>query len=142
MAVPCCCSGMPGTGFTYRAPAPLPHRYQRSRECSTSAGAAGPGATPAAAPLPMLASACPGWVCYAEKTQADLVLPYISTTKSPQAVMGTFVKRRLAAAKGWDPARVYHCSVMPCYDKKLEASREDFNLPGGWPLRKGVGGCL
>ena len=33
--------------------------------------------------LPMLASACPGWVCYAEKTQAG-VLPNISTTKSPQ----------------------------------------------------------
>ena len=34
--------------------------------------------------LPMLASACPGWVCYAEKTHGDYVLPHISTTKSPQ----------------------------------------------------------
>lgn len=34
--------------------------------------------------LPMLASACPGWVCYAEKTHGDTVLPYISTTRSPQ----------------------------------------------------------
>lgn len=41
--------------------------------------------SPAAASeqLPMLASACPGWVCYAEKTQTS-VLPNISTTKSPQ----------------------------------------------------------
>lgn len=31
----------------------------------------------------MLASACPGWVCYAEKTHAA-VLPNISTAKSPQ----------------------------------------------------------
>ena len=30
-------------------------------------------------PLPMLASACPGWVCYAEKTHGDHVLPYIAT---------------------------------------------------------------
>ena len=34
--------------------------------------------------LPMLASACPGWICYAEKTHGEYVLPYISTTKSPQ----------------------------------------------------------
>ena len=33
----------------------------------------------AAGPLPMLASACPGWVCYAEKTHGEHVLPYIST---------------------------------------------------------------
>ena len=36
--------------------------------------------------LPMLASACPGWVCYAEKTHGDLVLPYMSTTRSPQVL--------------------------------------------------------
>lgn len=81
-------------------------------------------------PLPMLASACPGWVCYAEKTHGDYVLPYISTAKSPQAVMGTLVKHQWAPARGLDPARVYHCAVMPCYDKKLEAAREDFLLPG------------
>eukprot|EP00884_Botryococcus_braunii_P022512 jgi/Botrbrau1/8945/Bobra.0148s0058.1 len=46
------------------------------------------GADVEAGPLPMLASACPGWVCYAEKTHGDYILPYISTTKSPQAVMG------------------------------------------------------
>ena len=37
--------------------------------------------------LPMLASACPGWVCYAEKTHGDLVLPYMSTTRSPQVLL-------------------------------------------------------
>lgn len=43
------------------------------------------GSQPAAAQsLPMLASACPGWVCYAEKTHGDYILPYISSTKSPQ----------------------------------------------------------
>ncbi|KAI8854557.1 iron hydrogenase [Chytridium lagenaria] len=39
--------------------------------------------------LPMLASACPGWICYAEKTHSYL-LPYISVVKSPQQVMGIF----------------------------------------------------
>lgn len=38
-------------------------------------------------PLPMLASACPGWVCYAEKTHGSYILPFISTTKSPQVSM-------------------------------------------------------
>lgn len=42
------------------------------------------GAEQEAGPLPMLASACPGWVCYAEKTHGSYILPYISTTKSPQ----------------------------------------------------------
>ena len=79
------------------------------------------------APLPMLASACPGWVCYAEKTHGTFALPYISTTKSPQAVMGSAVKQHWAAASGIDPAVVYHCAVMPCYDKKLEAVRDDFH---------------
>lgn len=42
--------------------------------------------------LPMISSACPGWVCYAEKTHAEM-LPFISQTKSPQQVMGTLVKQ-------------------------------------------------
>lgn len=44
--------------------------------------------------------------------------------------MGTLVKRRWCGSAGLQPDRVYHCAVMPCYDKKLEASREDFWLPG------------
>ncbi|EIN11816.1 iron hydrogenase [Punctularia strigosozonata HHB-11173 SS5] len=75
--------------------------------------------------LPMLASACPGWVCYAEKTHAEM-LPFISRTKSPQQVMGTLVKEWLAKSWNKTPDMVYHVAVMPCYDKKLEASRQDF----------------
>ena len=44
--------------------------------------------------------------------------------------MGTVVKRHLAARLKLDPASIYHVAIMPCYDKKLEASRDDFNLPG------------
>ncbi|OSD01245.1 iron hydrogenase [Trametes coccinea BRFM310] len=75
--------------------------------------------------LPMLASACPGWVCYAEKTHAEM-LPFISRTKSPQQVMGTLVKEWMGAKWGKRPDQIYHVTVMPCYDKKLEASRQDF----------------
>lgn len=88
--------------------------------------------------LPMLASACPGWICYAEKTHGEL-LPYISTTKSPQQVAGVIAKRFLPERLGLLAATnadgdalassqptIYHVTVMPCYDKKLEASRPDF----------------
>nr|XP_012154057.1 PREDICTED: probable cytosolic Fe-S cluster assembly factor CPIJ010948 isoform X2 [Megachile rotundata]XP_012154059.1 PREDICTED: probable cytosolic Fe-S cluster assembly factor CPIJ010948 isoform X2 [Megachile rotundata] len=76
--------------------------------------------------LPMLSSSCPGWVCYAEKTHGNFILPYISVTKSPQQIMGSLVKYHLAETKGLSPEQIYHVTLMPCYDKKLEASREDF----------------
>ena len=68
-----------------------------------------------------------------------------------QAVMGSLVKRVLApqllaaaaattggassaaaATTNADEAyrRLYHVSVMPCYDKKLEASRDELYAPG------------
>ncbi|XKL68470.1 hypothetical protein PGB90_003961 [Kerria lacca] len=75
--------------------------------------------------LPMLASACPGWICYAEKTHGFL-LPFISTTKSPQQIMGSLLKLYYAKEKNIEPGNIYHISLMPCYDKKLEASRADF----------------
>lgn len=49
--------------------------------------------------LPMLASSCPGWICYAEKTHSEM-LPFISRTKSPQQVMGTLVKNWMGAKWG------------------------------------------
>ncbi|NXA77794.1 NARFL factor, partial [Thryothorus ludovicianus] len=76
--------------------------------------------------LPMLASACPGWICYAEKTHGSFIIPHISTTKSPQQVMGSLVKGYFAEQQHLSPDRIYHVTVMPCYDKKLEASRPDF----------------
>ncbi|NXP26834.1 NARFL factor, partial [Scytalopus superciliaris] len=76
--------------------------------------------------LPMLASACPGWICYAEKTHGSFIIPYISTTKSPQQVMGSLVKGYFAEQQHLTPDQIYHVTVMPCYDKKLEASRPDF----------------
>lgn len=77
-----------------------------------------------APPQPILASACPGWVCYAEKTHPH-VLPHISRVKSPQALMGTMLKTALSRRLGIPPSRIWHLAVMPCFDKKLEASREE-----------------
>lgn len=67
-----------------------------------------------------------GWICYAEKTHGSYILPYISTTKSPQQIMGSLVKDHLANSLNITPDSIYHVTVMPCYDKKLEASRNDF----------------
>ncbi|XP_058953510.2 probable cytosolic Fe-S cluster assembly factor v1g210509 [Pocillopora verrucosa] len=76
--------------------------------------------------VPMLASACPGWVCYAEKTHGSYILPFVSTTKSPQQIMGSLIKDHYGKSMGKKPDDIYHVTIMPCFDKKLEASREDF----------------
>ncbi|XP_027775174.1 protein NAR1 isoform X1 [Solanum pennellii] len=92
-------------------------RYKQS-QC-TSSGQSKP-------PLPMLSSACPGWICYAEKTLGSYILPYISSVKSPQQTIGAVVKNFLCSKPSVRPEDIYHVTVMPCYDKKLEAAREDF----------------
>uniref|UniRef100_A0A3Q4AY67 Iron hydrogenase small subunit domain-containing protein n=1 Tax=Mola mola TaxID=94237 RepID=A0A3Q4AY67_MOLML len=78
--------------------------------------------------LPMMTSACPGWICYAEKTHGEFILPYISTTRSPQQMMGSLVKGYFVEQQGLSPQQIYHVAVMPCFDKKLEASRSDFYM--------------
>ena len=92
-------------------------------------------------PLP----SCPSWLLLAQagsampkKTHHEL-LPLISAVKSPQAIMGTLVKDWLASRLDSSldlPAaqlrrQIYHVTVMPCYDKKLEASRQDFTDEDG-----------
>ena len=62
------------------------------KERAAASGSGGGGGSDGA--LPMLSSACPGWVCYAEKTHGEM-LPFIAATKSPQQVMGTLVKEWL-----------------------------------------------
>ncbi|XP_038691966.1 protein NAR1-like isoform X2 [Tripterygium wilfordii] len=74
----------------------------------------------------MLASACPGWICYAEKQLGSYILPYISSVKCPQQTMGATIKHHICKILQLRPDEVYHVTVMPCYDKKLEASRDDF----------------
>ncbi|XP_057499352.1 protein NAR1-like isoform X1 [Actinidia eriantha] len=76
--------------------------------------------------LPMISSACPGWICYAEKTLGSYILPYISSVKSPQQTMGSIIKQHICQKMCIRPDDVYHVTVMPCYDKKLEAARDDF----------------
>ncbi|OCF39088.1 cytosolic Fe-S cluster assembly factor NAR1 [Kwoniella heveanensis CBS 569] len=78
-----------------------------------------------ASEMPMLASACPGWVCYAEKAQGDL-LPLLSAARSSQGIVGALAKTWYGHKTHHRPDEIYHVTAMPCYDKKLEASRSDF----------------
>jgi len=64
---------------------------------------------------PLVCAECPGWVCYAEKKADPVVLPMLSTVKSPLLVQDHLVKAA-------DPTCTHIC-VLPCYDKKLESHR-------------------
>jgi len=66
-------------------------RYQKNQSsCGQETGAN----------LPMISSACPGWICYAEKTLGSYVLPYISSVKSPQQVIGAAIKNHVVEKLG------------------------------------------
>lgn len=78
--------------------------------------------------IPMISSACPGWICYAEKTLGSYILPFISSVKSPQQIIGAVIKNFVYQKLDIRPEEIYHVTVMPCYDKKLEASRDDFKF--------------
>jgi iron only hydrogenase large subunit-like protein len=93
--------------------------------------------------MPILSSACPGWVCYAEKTHPH-VLPHLSKLKSPQALTGTLLKTVISKKLGIAPDQIWHLAIMPCFDKKLEGSRQeltsqswqsDTELRGSDPVR-------
>ncbi len=73
---------------------------------------------------PVLTSSCPGWICYAEKTHPH-VLPHLSRLKSPQALTGILLKTVLSTQLRIPPDRIWHVAIMPCFDKKLEASRAE-----------------
>ncbi|QSL65980.1 hypothetical protein MERGE_003117 [Pneumocystis wakefieldiae] len=79
--------------------------------------------------LPLLTSACPGWICYAEKTHKE-ILPYISHVKSPQQITGSIVKSKLEKTFGKHRQYIYYVSIMPCFDKKIEANRDEFSENG------------
>ncbi|XP_041733680.1 nuclear prelamin A recognition factor isoform X2 [Coregonus clupeaformis] len=76
--------------------------------------------------LPMFTSSCPGWIRYAERVLGSLVTPHICTARSPQQIMGCLVKEYFTKQQKLSPDKLYHIVVAPCFDKKLEAVREEF----------------
>ena len=79
--------------------------------------------------LPMFTSCCPGWINYAEK-HFPAILPHVSSTRSPQAVLGALAKSYLPQAMGLDVARIRTVSIMPCIAKKDEAARPELANDG------------
>jgi iron-only hydrogenase group A len=113
----------------------LLHRLEARAKERAAAAAGGEAARPPAADdhhptiLPMFTSCCPGWVAMVEKSNPELI-PFLSTCKSPQMMMGAVLKGYFAAAAGRDPADVVSCSIMPCVRKQGEADREWFVTTG------------
>nr|WNF20825.1 hydrogenase [synthetic construct] len=80
-------------------------------------------------PLPMFTSCCPGWVAMMEKSYPELI-PFVSSCKSPQMMLGAVIKNYFAAEAGAKPEDICNVSVMPCVRKQGEADREWFNTTG------------
>ena len=87
--------------------------------------------------LPLISGSCPALVCLVEKTLTNLV-PHLSQSISPMSMVGMILKdddnndnddklnidddsMKKNENTNWD-----HWAIMPCHDKKLEASRKDF----------------
>jgi NADH-quinone oxidoreductase subunit G len=73
--------------------------------------------------IPLITSCCPAWVDYLEKYYGDMI-PNFSTAKSPQQMMGVMIKTYYAQKAGFDPAKVFSVSIMPCTAKKYENGRD------------------
>lgn len=73
-------------------------------------------------PLPLITSCCPAWVDFMEKYCSDMI-PYFSTCKSPQGMLGALAKTYYAHKKGIKPEDMVMVSIMPCTAKKYEIVR-------------------
>ncbi|GLC64317.1 fungal hydrophobin SC3-like protein [Pleodorina starrii] len=80
-------------------------------------------------PLPMFTSCCPGWIGLMEKSYPDLI-PYVSSCKSPQTMLGAMAKTYMADKAGISPNDICMVSIMPCVRKQGEADRDWFCLGG------------
>jgi iron-only hydrogenase group A len=70
--------------------------------------------------LPMFTSCSPGWVRYIELHRPEMI-PYLSTCKSPQQMMGALIKECYPKQVDTKGRRIYSVSIMPCTAKKYEA---------------------
>jgi len=78
---------------------------------------------------PTFTSCCPAWINFAERHYPD-ILPYLSSTKSPQQTVGVIAKTYLPKKMGLDPSRIRVVSIMPCTAKKDERVRPQLKVDG------------
>lgn len=81
---------------------------------------------------PLMNSVCPGWVLYVEKTHPEII-PNMSRIKSPQQITGCLLKNSASKSLNVPLEKIYHLSIMPCFDKKLEAARPEENAQENTP---------
>ncbi|MDD3487513.1 MAG: [FeFe] hydrogenase, group A [Candidatus Moranbacteria bacterium] len=81
------------------------------------------------APRPMFTSCCPSWILFIEKYFPEFI-PDISTSKSPQQMLGALLKTYWAEKEKIHPENIFSVSVMPCISKKYEAQREEMKASG------------
>lgn len=74
--------------------------------------------------LPMFTSCCPAWIRYAELFHPE-ILNNISTSKSPQQMMGASIKTYFASTYNILPTNIVTVSIKPCTAKKYEAQRDE-----------------
>jgi len=80
-------------------------------------------------PLPMFTSCCPAWILFCEQFYPEII-PHLSSTRSPQMMMGSLIKTYYARNKKINPKNIVLVSIMPCTAKKYEASRPEFSHEG------------
>ncbi len=79
--------------------------------------------------LPLITSCSPGWIKFIEHFY-PVLLPHLSTCKSPQQMLGALAKTYYAEKEGVDPKNIVVVSVMPCTAKKFECNRPEMTDSG------------
>jgi len=74
--------------------------------------------------LPLITSNCPSWIKYCEQFHPDLI-PNLSTTKSPQQILGSIIKSQISDEFKVDQGTIFSVSIVPCLARKFEAQREE-----------------
>jgi NADH-quinone oxidoreductase subunit G/NADP-reducing hydrogenase subunit HndD len=86
----------------------------------------------AGGPYPIITSCSPGWVKFMEHFYPEFI-PNMSSTKSPQQIVGILAKTFFAERNKIDPKKIFNVSIMPCSAKKFEIKRPELRLPDGTP---------
>ena len=83
-------------------------------------------------PFPLITSCSPGWVKFMEHFFPDFI-PFTSSVKSPQQIVGVLTKTFFAERNGIDRKKLFNVSIMPCSAKKFEIQRPELRLDDGTP---------
>lgn len=73
--------------------------------------------------LPMFTSCCSSWVKFVECKKKEFI-SNLSTTKSPNGIMGALIKSYFAKFNDIDPKKIVTVGIVPCTSKKNEAKNE------------------